>query len=327
MDLAGLQHAVLSLDASRFNDMAMQVFRYQSCHCEVYRRYLEHLQLDPSKIINSAEIPHLPISFFKQFDVKTDAFQPEMVFESSSTTGTGVSRHFVRDLTLYRSSFTESFSLAFGDHRQYCHLALLPSYLERQHSSLVYQVGHFIESSVYPQSAFYLQNHRSLYEQLAENEAIAIPTVLWGVSFALLDFTSAYSLPLRHSIVIETGGMKGRRKEITRDELHATLKHAFSTDSIAGEYGMTELMSQAYALRDGLYKCPPWMQVKAREINDPFALVPDGRHGALNVTDLYNLHTCAFIETSDLGKVYADGRFEVLGRIDHSDVRGCNLLL
>lgn len=305
----------------------MEVFRYQSRYCSVYSRFLDCLQVNPSNISNSQDIPFLPIEFFKYHEVKSGTFVAEAIFESSSTGNAGISHHHVQSLLVYETSFTQSFNRFFGPHSSYCHLALLPSYLERQHSSLVYQVDYFIRHSVYADSSFYLHNHEELAERLTYNEAHNIPTVLWGVSFALLDFAQKYPMDLRGTTVIETGGMKGRRAEITRDELHNILTGAFSKQAIAGEYGMTELMSQAYAVTGGIYQCPPWMRVSAREINDPFTHAGPGKHGVLNVIDLANLSSCAFIATSDLGKVYSDGRFEVLGRIDHSDTRGCNLMI
>ena len=327
MEFDKLQQAVFTLDKSQFNDFAMQVFQNQSQSCEVYSRYLSFLQVDASKIIHLEEIPYLPIEFFKQFEVKTNSFKEELVFESSSATGKGISRHFVKSSDLYKQAFKASFDLAFGPHTNYCHLALLPSYLERQNSSLVYQVNGFIEDTKHLGSSFYLHQVNALVEHLKENEAAALPTLLWGVSFALLDFIEQFQIPLKHTIVLETGGMKGRRKEITREEMHSHLKQAFSISSVAGEYGMTELMSQAYAVKDGLYTAPNWMRVSAREINDPLSKPIVNKHGALNIIDLANLHSCSFIASSDLGKVYSDGTFEVLGRIDHSDTRGCNLLV
>jgi phenylacetate-coenzyme A ligase PaaK-like adenylate-forming protein len=327
MEFDKLQQAVFTLDKSQFNDLAMQVFQTQSRECEVYRRYLSFLQVDASKINHLEDIPYLPIEFFKQFEVKTNSFKNEIVFESSSTTGKGISRHFVKSLALYQQAFESSFKLAFGPHTSYCHLALLPSYLERKNSSLVYQVNGFIEDTKHLGSSFYLYQWDELAAHILKNESQSIPTLLWGVSFALLDFIEKFNISLKHTIVLETGGMKGRRKEITRDEMHGQLKQAFSVFSIAGEYGMTELMSQAYAVKDGLYTAPNWMRVSAREITDPLSKPIVNKHGAINIIDLANLHSCAFIASSDLGKVYNDGTFEVLGRIDHSDTRGCNLLV
>jgi hypothetical protein len=327
MDLAGLQEAVFSVDELHFDALALEVFRFQSQNCQVYNRYLEHLQTDITNIQDIADIPYLPIEFFKNFEVKTGEFEPELVFESSSTTGKGVSRHFVKNSSFYTESCTKSFKAFFGDHHKYCHLALLPSYLERGHSSLVFQVNHFIAGSDFPQSSFFLHDMDRLHQVLSENEHQQIPTMLWGVTYALLDFIEKYPMQLQHTTVLETGGMKGKRKEITREELHGNLKKALGITNVSGEYGMTELMSQAYAIKDGIYRCPPWMRVAGREINDPLGKPVFGRHVALNVTDLANLHSCSFVSTSDIGKVNMDRSFTVLGRMDYSDTRGCNLLV
>ena len=327
MDVKGLNALVDSVKQSTFDAVALEVFRYQSRHCEVYRLFLSHLQTDVANVNKVSEIPYLPIEFFKDFEVKTDEFQSELVFESSSTTGTGLSRHFIDDVSRYETAFMRSFIHAFGRPENYCHLALLPSYLERQHSSLVYQVNHFIQNSQYPESAFYLDQLAHLHQQLLDNESRGIPTILWGVTYALLDMAERYSMQLNHTQIIETGGMKGRRKEITRVELHDTLMKAFGVKAVAGEYGMTELLSQAYSLGEGKYSCPPQMRVSIREINDPFSAPLINRHGAVNVCDLSNLQSCAFIATSDLGRVDEEGNFEILGRLDYSDTRGCNLLV
>jgi hypothetical protein len=327
MDITRLQKDVFALEQAHFDAMALDIFRFQAESCKVYRQYLNHLQIDITKIVNTADIPYLPIEFFKNFQVQTGDFDPDIVFESSSTTGQGVSRHFVRDKDQYTKSFTGSFEVFMEDHRAYCHLALLPSYLERQHSSLVFQVDHFIRESRYPQSSFFLHDMERLQQVLLDNEHQHIPTVLWGVTYALLDFAEQFPMPLRHTSMIETGGMKGRRKEITREEMHGILLRQFDLEAIGGEYGMTELMSQAYARKAGVYVCPPWMRVTAREVNDPLGKPIFERHGALNIIDLANLDSCCFIATSDLGRVQPDYSFAVLGRIDHSDTRGCNLLV
>ena len=327
MDLAGLQEAVFKVDEQHFDFLAMEIFKFQSENCPVYKRFLNYLQIDMSKIMHIDDIPYLPIGFFKDQEIKSGDFTAEIIFESSSTTGTGVSRHHVKDLNVYTESFTRSFNCFFDDYQSYCHLALLPSYLERQHSSLVFQVDYFIRHSVYEQSSFFLHNADELYAILMENEKQQIPTILWGVTYALLDFIDRFKLKLKHTIIIETGGMKGKRKEITRMELHELLRNGLSVKDIGGEYGMTELMSQAYAVRAGLYQCPPWMRVSGREINDPLGRPVFERHAAINIIDLANLHSCSFIATSDLGKVYRDKSFEILGRIDYSDTRGCNLLI
>ncbi len=316
-----------TVNQSTFDAVALEVFKYQSEHCQVYRSFLNHLQTDVANVNKVTEIPYLPIEFFKNFEVMTDAFVPSMVFESSSTTGIGVSRHFLDSPQRYEEAFIRSFSHVLGNSSEYCHLALLPSYLERQQSSLVYQVNHFISNSQYSQSAFYLYDLDALYQQLLINEVEKIPTILWGVTYALLDMAEQFQMDLKHTHIIETGGMKGKRKEITRHELHDVLKKSFGVSAVGGEYGMTELLSQAYSLADGLYTCPPQMKITVREINDPFSPPIVNRHGVVNVCDLANLQSCSFIGTSDLGKVYEDGRFEILGRIDYSDTRGCNLLV
>lgn len=327
MVLDDLEKEISAVDKFTFESLALKIFQYQSQNNVVYKTYLQLLEIDTTKIDKVFKIPFLPISFFKTFNVQSTPLAPEIVFESSSTTGVGVSKHAVPFARLYEKSCAESFNFFFGDYKKYCHLALLPAYLERENSSLVYQVNHFIKSSQYPQSNFYLHNHHDLYNQLMENEANKIPTILWGVSFALLDFVEAYQMKLLNTQIIETGGMKGRRAELTRHELHQILQKGFGVPNIAGEYGMTELMSQSYALNAGLYQSPPWCRVFAREINDPLGLPIFNRNGVLNVIDLYNLYSCSFIATSDLGKVHDNGSYEVLGRVDYSDTRGCNLLV
>jgi phenylacetate-coenzyme A ligase PaaK-like adenylate-forming protein len=327
MVLDDLEKEISAVNKFTFEALALKIFQYQSQNNEVYKTYLQLLKIDTTKIDKVFKIPFLPISFFKTFNIQSTSLPAEIVFESSSTTGVGISKHAVPFARLYENSCAESFSFFFGDYKKYCHLALLPSYLERTTSSLVYQVNHFIKSSQYPQSNFYLYNHHDLYNQLMENEAQKIPTVLWGVSFALLDFVEKYQMNLEYTHVVETGGMKGRRAELTRHELHQILQSRLGVSSIAGEYGMTELMSQFYAMSEGLYQSPPWCKVFAREINDPLGLPVFNRNGVLNVIDLYNLYSCSFIATSDLGKVNDNGSYEVLGRVDYSDTRGCNLLV
>lgn len=327
MNLVELKKTISSAGKDEFEKLALDVFRFQSENCSVYRAFLNHLQSDIANIINVSDIPFLPIAFFKNFEVLSTDLPIEKIFESSSTGGMGVSKHFVNDINWYRDSLIRSFDFKFGSFTEFCHLALLPSYLEREGSSLIFQVDHFIKNSRYPQSAFYLNNLSDLQKQLIENEKNNIPTILWGVTYALLDFAESFPMELKNTTILETGGMKGRRKEITRMELHDILKTSFNTKRVGGEYGMTELMSQAYSESDGIYVCPPQMRVSIREINDPLSKPIVGRHGAVNVIDLANVHSCSFIATSDLGKVYDDGSFEILGRIDHSDTRGCNLLV
>ncbi len=327
MDNSLWQNKILSVNAQNFEKLALEIFYYQSKHCAIYALYLSYLQIDLTKINNLLQIPFLPISFFKHFEIKTNTFIAEKTFESSSTTGIGTSKHAVKNIAWYETICSLCYNFQFNNFKNYCHLALLPAYLERQNSSLVHQIDFFIKNSNYKQSNFYLYNHKELANQLLENEKNAIPTILWGVTFALLDFIENHQLNLKNTTVIETGGMKGRRKEITRQELHETLNKAFNTQNIAGEYGMTELMSQAYSIKEGIYQCAPHFKVMATEINDPFTLTNFGKNGRLNIIDLANINSCCFIATDDLGKVYENGNFEVLGRIDHSDTRGCNLLV
>ncbi len=227
--------------------MALDIFRFQSENCAVYRQYLLHLQTDLTKINKLEDIPYLPIEFFKYFPVTSGTYTPEIIFESSSTSGKGISKHYVASKNWYRESFTKCFESSFGEYKEFCHLALLPTYLERSTSSLIFQINHFISGSMHPESGFYLNNLNDLAEQIALNESKKIPTILWGVTFALLDFADKYPLKLGHTSIIETGGMKGRRKEIVREELHSILKNAFNLNIVSGEYGMTELMSQAYS--------------------------------------------------------------------------------
>lgn len=306
---------------------ALELFHYQATAIPIYKNYLQLLDVAPHSVQSVAEIPFLPISFFKDHRV-CDGEDEQVVFTSSGTTGSVPSRHFVRDLTLYESVFTKGFERMYGRVEDWCFLCLLPAYLERKGSSLVYMANRLIEQSSFEQSGFYLNNLDELLAQVKQNEREAIPTVLLGVSFALMDFADlAAPLPLKHTVVMETGGMKGRREELTKAALHSYLLRRLHTTTIHSEYGMTELLSQAYSKGDGLFEAPPWMAVYPRELRDPFAPVPDGQSGVLRVMDLANIHSCAFIETQDLGRKHSDGRFEVLGRVDFSDVRGCNLLV
>lgn len=293
----------------------------------MYKKYLELIKTDLTKINKVEDIPYLPIEFFKNFKITSTESAPEIIFESSSTSGLGVSKHFVKSKEWYTKLFKASFEFHLNDASKYSHLALLPSYLEREHSSLVFQINHFIQTSQLKESGFYLFDQSALAEQIRYNEQHTIPTILWGVTYALLDFAESFPMALKNTQIIETGGMKGKRKEIVREELHQILKSAFQIQSISGEYGMTELMSQAYSLENGRYKCPPWMRIKTREINDPLNSAAIGKNGVINIIDLGNLHSCSFIATSDIGKVFDDGTFEVMGRLDNSDTRGCNLLV
>ncbi len=289
------------------------------------------LALIPEKINSLESIPFLPISFFKTHEVKTTAFNGEAIFESSGTTGENTSRHFVKKLSLYRKSFSKGFNLFYGAPKQWCILGLLPGYLERENSSLVAMVNDLIGESENPYSGFYLHNHEKLYQALVHNEIIGQPTLLIGVTFSLLDFAEKHSIKLRNTVIMETGGMKGRREEITREEVHKFLETRMGAKTIHSEYGMTELLSQAYSKGKGMFQCPPWMKVLVREYHDPFAITSrpqneKGTSGLLNIIDLANIYSCCFIATDDAGKLYKNSSFEVLGRRDASDLRGCSLL-
>lgn len=309
-----------------FANIALSVFRFQAQYNPVYRQYIENLAINPEKIENVVDIPFLPISFFKYHTIKTGVWKSEVEFSSSGTTGSTTSIHHVKDLSFYLENAERCFNRFFGNLSDYHFLAFLPSYLERKNSSLIAMMESFIIKSRSPYSGFYLHNVDQLVRDINLLKTDKKKTILWGVSFALLDLAENNNLDLRHCMLFETGGMKGRRKEITREALHAILKKEFNLKSIYSEYGMTELLSQAYWQGDR-FCCPPWMRVMVRDITDPLQKGLVGETGGLNVIDLANEHSVAFIETEDLGKIYDDGSFEVLGRMDNSDVRGCNLMI
>ena len=319
-------NSILSIDNHSFGDAALELFRYQAKENVVYRAYLDALHIQPGTIRDIASIPFLPIRFFKTHEVKTGNMATALVFESSGTTGTQTSRHFVVDPGLYESSFTHGFERVYGPPAGYCIIGLLPSYLERQHSSLVYMVDQLIRMSGHPESGFYLHETAQLARKLEQLEQSGQKTILIGVTYALLDFAMQYPMKLQHTILMETGGMKGRRKELIREEVHQQLKAAFGVPGVHSEYGMTELLSQAYATGDGIYVCPPWMRILMRDEEDPLAIRQEGA-GIINVIDLANRDSCAFIATEDAGKPAPGGGFEVLGRMDGSDLRGCSLLI
>ena len=301
--------------------IAWEIFHYQYLTNQVYQYYCDAVHRTPATINEHSQIPFLPIQFFKSMDVCSADFTPEAIFKSSGTTGSTTSRHFVKDLSVYEESFLTCFEQFYGKPEELCILGLLPSYLERGESSLVYMVNKLIEKSGHPQNGFYLYDHKALQQTLVQLQQAKQKTVLFGVSYALLDFAESYSIPLENVTIIETGGMKGRKKEITKQELYDQLKKAFSVDEIHSEYGMTELLSQAYAI-NGLYKTPRWMKILLRDETDPFSY--SDKAGAINVVDLANIHSCSFIATDDLGRMHQDGSFEVLGRMDNSDIRGCS---
>lgn len=316
-----------SVNEANFADIALQLFHFQAQNNDLYRHYLAHLGIVPHTVKDTADIPFLPISFFKHHLVKTGAWKPEMVFSSSGTTGQMTSRHPVRSLEFYLSHAARCFQHFFGDLTDYHFFALLPSYLERGGSSLVTMIEHFIQESDSAYSAFYLHDVDRLLRDIQAAKSGSRKTILWGVTFALLDLAERYSPDLSHCLIMETGGMKGRRREITRPELHDVLTKGFGVDRVCSEYGMTELLSQAYSRGGNAFFCPPWMKILARDMTDPMAKGLLNTTGGINIIDLANVDSIAFIETEDIGRVYEDGSFEVLGRLDNSDIRGCNLLV
>jgi phenylacetate-coenzyme A ligase PaaK-like adenylate-forming protein len=318
-------HKIFGVKKGDFEALALEVFRFQSTNNQIYKAYLEALKVNPLSVKELKQIPFLPIRFFKSHSVQTTSFEPGAVFESSGTTSSINSRHFVKDIELYEESFIRGFEMFYGPAKEYCILGLLPSYLERKNSSLVYMVDKLIQLSEHPQSGFYLDEYVKLFSILSELEKRKQKIVLIGVTFALLDFAEKYSLPLKHTIIMETGGMKGRRDEVIRLQVHDSLKKSFGVSVIHSEYGMTELLSQAYSKGKGVFNCPPWMKVMVRDEEDPL-LVKEQDSGVINIIDLANIYSCSFIATDDAGKINADGSFEVLGRIDGSDLRGCSLM-
>ncbi|MGI4805155.1 MAG: hypothetical protein ACRYFL_10315, partial [Janthinobacterium lividum] len=327
MNLPQQQTIFSIVNEVQFLENALQIFWFQADNCAVYKTYLSHLKIDPSEIKSLEAIPFLPIEFFRTHAVTSQNQNPEVTFSSSGTTGITTSQHLVTDVSWYKNSFKKGFELFYGDIKNYAFLALLPSYLERAGSSLIYMVKNLIAETETSNSGFYLYNDEELYQKLTQLQQQNQPTVLIGVTFALLDFIEKYQLDFPELILMETGGMKGRRKEMIREELHQTLCNGFGVPAIHSEYGMTELLSQAYSLGEGLFYCVPWMKVLIRDTNDPFTLLPNGKTGGINVIDLANINSCSFIATQDLGKIHTNGMFEVLGRFDFSDIRGCNLLI
>jgi hypothetical protein len=315
-----------------FNQLALELFRFQYSHNEIYKNYVDTLGVKVEGVDIIEKVPYLPIGFFKSGKVMTTEFNPEVVFESSGTTGENTSHHFVKNLSVYKKSFLEAFIHFYGRPDKWCILALLPGYLSRKNSSLVLMADHLIKTSGHPKSGFYLDEYEELYRNLVYNEMHKQPVLLLGVTFALMDFAKKYSMRLGHTIVMETGGMKGRGKELTRIEIHDFLKSRLGVSVVHSEYGMTELLSQAYSKGNGFFTCPPWMKVLIREENDPFAikrkpLSKKPVSGLLNIVDLANIYSSSFIATDDVGRLYEDGSFEVMGRKDSSDTRGCNLLI
>ncbi|SFW63535.1 LuxE/PaaK family acyltransferase [Chitinophaga sancti] len=319
--------AIFSSDGSDLEALSLEAFRFQYRENALYRAYTDALRIQPDKVRSLAQIPFLPIQFFKTHQVTCGTFEPQLVFESSGTTQTINSRHLVKEAVIYEQSFLTAFERFYGPVTDFVVVGLLPSYLERKHSSLVYMVQNMVKRSAHPASGFYLYEHDKLYHQLQELEARGQKTLLIGVTFGLLDFAEQYALQLKHTIVMETGGMKGRREEWTREQVHAFLKERLGCSQIHAEYGMTELLSQAYSYGQGLFNTPPWMKVLVRDENDPFQLYTEKAAGVINVVDLANVYSCSFIATEDIGRLHEHGTFEVLGRLDNSALRGCSLMV
>lgn len=313
--------------STEFEAIALDVFAQQFQSTSVYQRFCRHLGKDPLNVQKLKDIPFLPIEFFKSHRVIAQGIEPQIVFTSSGTTGQATSKHFVGDLELYEQSFLKTFNLFYGDPREWVILALLPSYLEREGSSLIYMVEHLRKKSGHPTSGFYLHDLEALKDTLLNCEKKDQKVLLIGVSFALLDLVEKHEFKLRNTVIMETGGMKGKRQEMIREELHKILTQGFGVDYINSEYGMTELLSQAYSKGEGIFECPPWMRMLIRDPEDPFNFQHQGRTGGINVIDLANINSCSFIATQDLGRDLGHGQIEILGRFDNSDIRGCNLLV
>ncbi len=313
--------------AKDFTELALEIFQYQASENKIYRSFVKHLNIQPTEIDSLKAIPFLPVEFFKNHRVLCGDEGIDTIFTSSGTTGLAQSQHLVKDLSLYVQSFKKAFDFFYGPITEYTVLALLPSYLERAGSSLIYMVDSLIRESKNHLSGYFLYNHEDLYQALSKLRDEKKKVILIGVTYALLDFAENFNIDFPELVVMETGGMKGKRKELVREELHSVLQAGFGVSHIHSEYGMTELLSQGYSKGNGIFNCPPWMKILIRDINDPLSYQKTGRTGGINVIDLANLHSCSFIATQDLGKVYSDGSFEVAGRFDNSDIRGCNLLV
>ncbi len=322
------QEIVFDIDSDdSFNDVAIKIFRYQYENNPLYKQFSDYLKIIPKKVDSISGIPFLPVEFFKNHTVITGNANPTGYFQSSGTTAKTTSKHYFDSPDVYEKSFTTGFNAFYGDISDYCILALLPSYLEQQNSSLVYMVNKLVKLSCHSESGFYLYNFDELSKKINHLEHQGQKTILVGVTFALLDLIEQFRFNLKTTTIIETGGMKGRRKEMIREELHGKLCSGFGVDRIHSEYGMTELFSQAWSDGDGIFHTPPWMKILIRDVNDPLSLLEKHKTGGINVIDLANIHSCSFIATQDLGRISSSGRFEVLGRFDNSDVRGCNLLI
>ena len=311
----------------QFDDIAIRIFHYQAENNPIYKKYLFHLGTNISEINNINQIPFLPIEFFKTQQIITGDQKPVKTFYSSGTTGEEHSNHHITDISIYEKSFLTAFEQHYGKISNYCILALLPTYLENESSSLVYMVNKLIKESGHSESGFYLENIEELAFKLKSLKETNTKTILIGVSYALINLAEKFPMKLSDTIIMETGGMKGKRKELTKKELHQFLSSKFGVKTIHSEYGMTELLSQAYSFGEGKFFTPPWMKIIIRDAYDPFTFLENGKSGGINIIDLANINSCSFIETKDIGKINSNGSFEVLGRFDYSDIRGCNLLV
>jgi len=323
-----IMHKIFSIRSQvEFADLAMEVFLYQYSNNAIYKAYVNSIKQGVDNIKTVKNIPFLPISFFKTHEVICSSDKEyDKVFSSSSTTSAVPSKHFVKDISVYVESFRNGFSHFYGDVKEYCVLALLPSYLERDGSSLVFMADDLIRQSKHEKSGFYMDNYSELVKTLRQLQEKNQKILLLGVTYALLKLAEEHPMLLKNTIIMETGGMKGRREELPKGEVHAILKSAFGVNVIHSEYGMTELLSQGYSKGDGIFKCPPWMRIVMRDLDDPFHVEFTNGKGAINVIDLANIYSCSFIATDDIGVLRSNGEFEIAGRIDFSDIRGCNLM-
>jgi phenylacetate-coenzyme A ligase PaaK-like adenylate-forming protein len=322
-----LRKKLFRMSPNEFEKVAIEVFRFQYAHSYIYNQWCRQLGVRLSAVKKLDDIPFLPVEFFRNHKITSTQHEAQVVFTSSGTTSSMTSKHFVADVSLYEESYLSAFRRFYGEPEKYVILALLPSYLERSGSSLVYMAEGLIKKSGHPESGFYLHDFERLRNSLELLKQKKTPTLLIGVTYALLDMADAFPIDFPQLIVMETGGTKGRRKEMVRSEVHQKLMQGFGVEVIHSEYGMTELLSQAYSLGWGMFECPPWMRVLIRDMNDPFAYVDSGRSGGINIIDLANLYSCSFLAVQDIGRLSDDGRFEVLGRFDNSQLRGCNLMI
>lgn len=327
MHLNTLKNKIFEIqNDTEFNEIALEIFRYQYNNNHIYKQFIDINDFKISEINHYKNIPFLPIEFFKTHKILTSNIIPEIFFESSGTSGMTRSRHFISNIDIYEKSFLKGFETFYGNIEKYSLIALLPNYQEQKNSSLIYMINKLIAATKNTDSGFYLYNLENLAKKLTELNTKKQQTILFGVTYALLDLAENFPVNIPETIIFETGGMKGRRKEMIREELHKTLKKAFKVNTIHGEYGMTELLSQAYSKENGRFYAPKWMKILIRETNDPFSILDNNRTGGINIIDLANIESCSFIATQDLGIVFKDGSFEISGRFDNSDIRGCNLM-